>query len=100
MTSNMDKDYLNRDAAKSMSGMFLGEAKDDSYSTPLSASAEWWKDLQVEDLCIMGAEYEMFVDDIKAWAEIVKVRLSTRGEFPFCCFLNATALSFCGKKYR
>lgn len=74
MTSNADKDYLNRDEANIMSGMFLGGAGEDSYSTPLKAPAEWWKDLKVEDLCIMGAEYEMFVDDIKAWAEIVKVR--------------------------
>lgn len=60
MAANADKDYLNRDAAKSMSGMFLGEAEEDSYNTPLRASAEWWEDFKVGDLCIMGAEYEMF----------------------------------------
>lgn len=74
MVSNVDKDYLDLEGIKRSAAQFMGKAKEDSYNTPLSASPEWWQDLKVQDICILGAEYEVFVHDIKALANIVKVR--------------------------
>lgn len=92
MQSNLNKDFLVLDPLKECSLQFLGQADADAYNVPLIASPEWWKDLPVRDLCAVGGEYEMFLDDVKAWAQIVKVRPASRhGAF----FFVLAAYVFC-----
>ncbi|KAK2766060.1 hypothetical protein FQN54_007575 [Arachnomyces sp. PD_36] len=73
MITNADKDYLDAGSIDYLGDKFLGGAKKDPYNEPLSADPEWWQDLPVKDICILGAEYEMLVDSIKDWAAKVKV---------------------------
>lgn len=75
MTINGQKDFLSEDWLNESSKGFMGGAEIDPYNTPLSASPVWWKGLPVTDLGVCGGEYEIFLDDIKAWVEKVKVRL-------------------------
>ncbi|KAI9924921.1 hypothetical protein ASPWEDRAFT_31766 [Aspergillus wentii DTO 134E9] len=52
---------------------FLGDSETDAYNEPLKAPADWWKDLQTQQLSILAAECEIFFDDIIAFADKVKI---------------------------
>ncbi|MCJ1252117.1 hypothetical protein MMC30_009355 [Trapelia coarctata] len=73
MRTNERKDYLGQTSLKDCTLKFLGDAKVDAYNVPLSASPDWWKGLPVHDLCVLVGEYEMFLDDILAFAQNLKV---------------------------
>lgn len=73
MQSNSQVDFMSQKMLKACSSSFLGTAKLDPYNSPLVAPPEWWQHIPVHELCVVCGEYEIFVDDIKAWAEKVKV---------------------------
>ncbi|KAK3325018.1 Alpha/Beta hydrolase protein [Apodospora peruviana] len=51
---------------------FLGGAPRDPWNNVLSAPAEWWADLPVDDLLVTFGECELFRDDIARLCEVVK----------------------------
>lgn len=73
MQSNSDKDFLFPGDLRRIANQYMGKARDDNYSVPLTAPAEWWKDIPVEDICIAAGEYEIFLDDIRAFVANLKV---------------------------
>ena len=73
MKSNLATDYLDHNVIRYSAAKFMGNAKRDNYSWPLDAPTEWWEDLQVQDICVLGAEYEIFVADVEAWTKKVQV---------------------------
>ncbi len=54
MNANKKKDFLNFTNLEQLSAQFVGSAGLDGYNMPLSASPDWWKGLQVQNLCIMA----------------------------------------------
>ncbi len=83
MRSNSGRDYLSQTSLAMGALQYLGGAKIDSYNVPMSASGDWWQNLKVRDICVVGGEYEMFIDDIEAWTKIVKVRAMIELEYHF-----------------
>lgn len=75
MKSNAQKDVVERVALKTWSDSFMGNARRDSYNDPKSAPSSWWKGLKVSDICLMAGRDEIFVDDIKALSETMKVSI-------------------------
>ncbi|KAK3065175.1 hypothetical protein LTS18_007374 [Coniosporium uncinatum] len=73
MIRNASSDYLDpKSLARAISG-FLGCSEEDSYTTPLTAPAGWWRDMKVEQISILGADKEVFCDDILTLAKNVNV---------------------------
>ncbi|BDD63019.1 hypothetical protein MPDQ_003689 [Monascus purpureus] len=70
--SNRETDYLLPESLQRASKAFLGDAKEDTYNTPLGASVEWWEDLHIQDLGIIVSDSELFFDDIMAFSEKIK----------------------------
>ncbi|KAI6856580.1 hypothetical protein KC338_g8373 [Hortaea werneckii] len=74
---NVDKslDYMSRSALENASQAFMSNAPVDEYNTPLSASPEYWKNLPeaVQSIRVLAGGVELFADDIKAYAEKLKV---------------------------
>ncbi len=58
---------------------FLGEAKTDPYNQPFTAPADWWRGLRVEEVLIVAGSDEIYIDDIKTFAESFEVCI------PLCC---------------
>jgi hypothetical protein len=73
MKANKKKDFIKFTSLEKLSAQFVGSAGLDGYNMPLSASPDWWKSLQVQNLCIMAGEYEIFLTDIEDFAAAVKV---------------------------
>jgi len=73
MKANLHLDHLSLNTLKTVSLQFLGDSKENSYNVPLSASPEWWRDLPVQNICVIGGEYELFLDDVEGWTKNVKV---------------------------
>jgi hypothetical protein len=73
MRSNMYRDYVIAEFLTMASALYLGGASEDPYTTPLCASGEFWRGLKAQHLLFLAGEYELFVDDIVALAEKVKV---------------------------
>lgn len=73
MKSNSDKDFLFPGDLRRIADLYMGNTGDDNYTVPLTAPAEWWKDIPVQDIGITAGEYEIFLDDIHAFAANLKV---------------------------
>ena len=74
MKSNSDKDFLFPGDLRHIANQYMGDSGDDNYTVPLMAPADWWQGLLVEDICVDAGEYEIFLDDIRAFAANLKVR--------------------------
>lgn len=74
---NVDRplDYMSRSALGNASQAFMSNASVDEYNTPLSASPEFWENLPeaVQSVRVLAGGVELFADDIKAYAEKLKV---------------------------
>jgi acetyl esterase/lipase len=79
MRTNSQKDVVDAVALKTWSDSFMNNAKNDYYTDPKSAPASWWDGLKVGDICLMAGRDELFVDDIEALAETMKVSRRQRG---------------------
>ena len=44
--------------------MFVDEDKLDNYAQPLEAPANWWTDIPVSKVMVIGGGDELFIDDI------------------------------------
>mgnify|MGYP001581064326 CR=1 FL=1 len=73
METNKNRDYISATHLKPFSDQFIGISGLDGYNAPLIESPEWWKGLQVQSLCVVGGEYEIFLTDIESWAAVLKV---------------------------
>ncbi|KAK3324609.1 Alpha/Beta hydrolase protein [Cercophora scortea] len=67
--TNRYKDSLSRPALKRWSDLFLRNAPEDEYNSPLSASEDWWRDVQAERILVIGGGDELLVDDIVQFTE-------------------------------
>jgi acetyl esterase/lipase len=71
--NNASKDILSGPVLKRWSDAFMGKAARDNYTYPLDASPEWWQGLPVEETLVLTGGDEVFVDDIKVFADKLKV---------------------------
>lgn len=81
---NADKDYVSYASQKRSSHLWMGNAEEDEYNVPLSASPEWWSGLSgvVSDMVVSVGEYEIFRDDMGQWVEKVQVSCEIRRRGP------------------
>jgi hypothetical protein len=73
MKKNADIDYIGPSTLTDASLAFLGEANDDPYNKPLTALPEWWQDLPVWQACVLVGEYEVFLDHVSTFVQMVQV---------------------------
>ncbi|KAI7203186.1 hypothetical protein KC316_g7802 [Hortaea werneckii] len=75
MNADKSVDYMSRPGLENASQAFMSDAPVDEYNTPLAASPEFWKDLPqaVQTIRVLAGGVELFADDIKAFAEKLKV---------------------------
>jgi acetyl esterase/lipase len=71
--TNASKDILYGPVLKKWSDAFMGEAARDNYTYPLDAAPEWWKGLPVGETLVLTGGDELLVDDVKIFAEKLKV---------------------------
>jgi hypothetical protein len=77
MRSNARTDYLDLPSLQVSSAQFLGAAGvEDAFTTPLAAPPGWWRGVRVADadVAVVVGEFEMFLDDMRAWVEKFRVR--------------------------
>ena len=70
---NKDKDLVTPEVADAWSSSFLGGKPRDQYNEPITADAEWWRDLKAEEILVVGGGDEILLDSIKTFAGKVKV---------------------------
>ncbi|KAI9754609.1 MAG: hypothetical protein M4579_004638 [Chaenotheca gracillima] len=69
MARNAQKDIIPLDSMDVWSKAYVGDAPPDKFNLPLSAPSEWWSDLKVDDVIIVGGEDEVLVDTIREFSE-------------------------------
>lgn len=74
MKFNASRDIDSTHTLKHWASQYLNGRVPDSYSEPVLAPSEWWKDAQVERTLVVAGEDEMFIDGAKAWMKSFKVR--------------------------
>lgn len=67
-----ERDPMTTSTLKRWSADYLGGAKKDYYNEPGKAPVEWWQDLPVKDVLVVGGACEMMEDDIKSLGERLK----------------------------
>lgn len=72
---NRYKDSIDAPVLQKWSAYFMGAADPDNYNQPFLAAAGWWAGLNevVQDVRVTAGTDEVLVDDISAFAEILKV---------------------------
>lgn len=72
--NNKYKDCLGIPELNTWSSAWQGDAPRDPYNQPLHASSQWWEGLSsiVDEIFVVAGADEVFADDIKAWAEVVR----------------------------
>ncbi len=70
---NKNKDTVSPVSADLWSSNFLGGKPRDQYNEPITAEAEWWRDLKAEEVLIVCGGNEILLDSIKAFGGKLKV---------------------------
>ncbi|OCT46171.1 putative acetyl-hydrolase [Cladophialophora carrionii] len=71
--SNHKKDALDPATVRIWSENFMGKTPNDNWSQPAEAPAAWWKGLKVDNIAITAGGNEVLRDDIRVFAENIKV---------------------------
>ncbi|MCJ1422803.1 hypothetical protein MMC29_000683 [Sticta canariensis] len=67
-----NRDVINGTHANKWSQAFLGNAPPDPYNEPLTAEAEWWRDVPAEEVLIVASTTECLTDTVKAMGDKLK----------------------------
>ncbi|KAJ6110006.1 alpha/beta-hydrolase [Penicillium sp. IBT 16267x] len=70
-TRNGQKDLLSAEMCRKWSQDYMGMSPSDAFCEPLTAPKEWWKDLLISEILLIGGSDEVFIDDIKAMGSIL-----------------------------
>ncbi|KIX97477.1 uncharacterized protein Z520_06929 [Fonsecaea multimorphosa CBS 102226] len=74
---NFKKDALAPVAVRTWSDNFMTKSPVDNWNQPTEAPADWWKDIKVDSVAIVGGQNEVLMDDIRELAERMKVHNTT-----------------------
>lgn len=70
---NEYRDVVNEKLCIKWSQAFLGNAPPDPYNVPLTADAEWWRDVRAEEILVVASADECLTDIVRAMGEKLKV---------------------------
>ncbi|OAP55714.1 hypothetical protein AYL99_09866 [Fonsecaea erecta] len=74
---NYKKDALAPTTVKIWSDSFVAQSPEDNWNQPAEAPADWWKDIKVDSVAILGGQNEVLIDDIRELVEKMKVHNPT-----------------------
>ncbi|KIW88042.1 uncharacterized protein Z519_11152 [Cladophialophora bantiana CBS 173.52] len=74
---NFKRDALVPATVRVWSDNFMAQSPQDNWNHPAEAPAEWWKDIKVDNVAIVGGQNEILMDDIREVAEKIKVHNPT-----------------------
>ncbi len=69
-----ESDFITAKWLDSAAGWFTGDSKTDAYNQPLTASADWWGDIPVNEILVVAGSDEGMVDDIRTFGQKLTVR--------------------------
>ena len=79
MDTNKYKDIVPAEGLRRWSNTYLEQAAADNYNQPGLAPAEWWKDMQVDEVLIVAGSDEVLLDGIRDFAGKIEVCCQHRG---------------------
>ena len=77
---NKYKDIIDPRCLKVWAAAYLNGRQSDSWSEPLLAPVEWWRDAKVEHVLLMGGSDEVLISSIEQFAKQFKVTPTTNAE--------------------
>lgn len=78
--NNKSKDVLSKPALKVFSEYFMADASRSEYNHPLYADPAWWKNMPADSILLLAGRDEIFIDDISAFGDKLKVHNGTKIE--------------------
>ncbi|MCJ1462624.1 hypothetical protein MMC07_001226 [Pseudocyphellaria aurata] len=66
------RDIVNEQLCVTWSQAFLGTAPQDRYNEPLTAEAEWWRDVKAGEILVVASADECLTDTVRAMGENLK----------------------------
>lgn len=64
---------MNEQLCATWSQAFLRNAPQDPYNEPLTAEADWWRDVKAEEILVVASADECLTDIVRAMGEKLKV---------------------------
>ncbi|KIW25819.1 uncharacterized protein PV07_08962 [Cladophialophora immunda] len=74
---NYKRDALVPRVVRIWSDTFMAKSPEDNWNQPAEAPADWWKDIKVDSVAIVGGQNEVLMGDIRELAEKMKVHNPT-----------------------
>lgn len=77
LTSNADKDIIEKSAIEYWISNFLGPldtSVEQPWACPLTAPQEWWADLAIGEIVVLYGQNEVLRDDTARFCEVLKTR--------------------------